>query len=282
MKKDNSLIKVNTEVNADVSKGMRELRKTFPKLSNALDTTLANVVWKVNNLITNSSHEKDKIEETLIDYNEKIESGEECGPLVSIAPEIGVPVIEKLSYINCPEIRKVYIDILYKASYAKYQDRVHPRLVNIVPSLSNQDILLLKSLYRGNLIEVRYRLYESGDKGTFFYNSARDYFPREIEGEGMTPHISIVNLVSLGLLENKNGVNSSLNKECDAYLNEHFDYEEQKFEFVRRYKLKKASNLSDTEGFLIKGFDLNHIRLDINGYELSFLGRLFYEFIESK
>lgn len=61
-----------------------------------------------------------------------------------VPPEIGVPIIEKLSYVTNEELRKLYIELLAKASIKEENDKAHPNFVNIINSISPDEAILLK------------------------------------------------------------------------------------------------------------------------------------------
>ena len=60
-----------------------------------------------------------------------------------VPPEIGVPIIEKLSYVTNEELRKLYIELLAKASIKEENDKAHPNFINIINSLSPDEANLL-------------------------------------------------------------------------------------------------------------------------------------------
>lgn len=101
-----------------------------------------------------------RLKHNLEKYRQKLENTPEeeiCG----LVPEIGVPVVEKLSYVANEELCERYTELLTKASKTKTSDQAHPSFINILNDLSPDEILLLKE-FKGlkaiPYIEVRYAL----------------------------------------------------------------------------------------------------------------------------
>ena len=56
--------------------------------------------------------------------------------VISTSPEIGTPILEKLSYTTDSHIRKLYIELLAKASSSNNVNDVHPSFSNIISNIS--------------------------------------------------------------------------------------------------------------------------------------------------
>ena len=62
-----------------------------------------------------------------------------------VAPEIGVPIAEKLAYVTNEELSEMYVELLAKASQVQHANVAHPSFVNIINNLSPDEALLLRS-----------------------------------------------------------------------------------------------------------------------------------------
>lgn len=93
------------------------------------------------------ANEKGKIilEKNLNAYREKINKIPE-EEIAEIPPEIGVPILEKLTYTSNEEISALYINLLSKASSLETQDQAHPSFVNLIGSMSPDEASIIKYL----------------------------------------------------------------------------------------------------------------------------------------
>ena len=62
-----------------------------------------------------------------------------------VAPEIGVPITEKLTYITNEELSNMFVELLAKASQIQHASVAHPSFVNIINNISPDEALLLRS-----------------------------------------------------------------------------------------------------------------------------------------
>lgn len=264
-------------VNLEVADSIKEFRSSFPESHRAIDVTFSNLIWKLNDYLNKKGPERVLTVEGVKAYSCKIENDKNTD-YIEVPTEVGIPILEKLSYVRCPNIRKIYVDILYKASYSKNQELVHPRLVNLIPSLSNQDVLFLKELYQGNVLEMTYRHRLVDVENRFISSNVTDYFPRQLEAAEMTPQISLSNLRTLGILEERNGLNIDLHEECKAYLERNFNTKDEQFKFEEKYFLKNESELAKIPNFIPDKY--SYTLVDIKSYQLSYLGSVFLQLIE--
>lgn len=66
--------------------------------------------------------------------------------IVETAPELGVPIMERLSYSGDKTIRLLFIELLAKASSYKTVALAHPSFINVISSICPDEALLLQSL----------------------------------------------------------------------------------------------------------------------------------------
>ncbi|HCA00664.1 MAG TPA: hypothetical protein DEO68_00445 [Halomonas campaniensis] len=100
------------------------------------------VLWPVALL-----NEKAKIslEKNLNKYREKLEEVPE-EDVCEVAPEVGVPIAEKLSYVTNDELSEMYAELLAKASQKSKANNAHPSFVNAINNMSPDEAILLKSI----------------------------------------------------------------------------------------------------------------------------------------
>lgn len=69
--------------------------------------------------------------------------------VVAVTPEIGVPILERLSYVSDPNLSTLYITLLTKASSSDNVSKAHPSFVNVINNLCPDEALLLKKFASG-------------------------------------------------------------------------------------------------------------------------------------
>ena len=52
--------------------------------------------------------------------------------VVQANPELAVPVLEKMTYVTNSEIRRLYIELLAKATDSRFVEMAHPSFVNMI------------------------------------------------------------------------------------------------------------------------------------------------------
>jgi hypothetical protein len=65
--------------------------------------------------------------------------------IIEISPEIGTPILEKLSYVQDETLRTMFIELLAKSSSASQVDLAHPSFVNLISSMSPDEAVMIKS-----------------------------------------------------------------------------------------------------------------------------------------
>ena len=83
------------------------------------------------------------LERNLEKYRKTLESVPE-EKIVAVAPEIGVPVAEKLEYVREDRLADLYIHLLASASNVDTLSVAHPSFVNVINNLSPDEALLLE------------------------------------------------------------------------------------------------------------------------------------------
>lgn len=90
--------------------------------------------------------------------------------IVEAAPEVAIPILEKLSYVTNEELRDLYIELLAKASIKDELDKAHPSFINIINSLSPDEAGLLTYFKKYSNIKAKYFFHENVKKSEGFQN----------------------------------------------------------------------------------------------------------------
>ena len=138
------------EIYGDAAKsGAKQVGKaleTVFSFGNTLLLPFALANERANVFRRNMEKYREKIQETPVD------------DVCEVSPEIGVPITEKLSYVTNEELSEMFVELLAKASHFKSANVAHPSFVNIINSVSPDEVILLKSIRHTPLIpciEVR-------------------------------------------------------------------------------------------------------------------------------
>jgi hypothetical protein len=85
------------------------------------------------------------IEKNLEKYRMSLQDVPEA-EIVPVRPEVGVPIVEKLTYVSDDELSDLYINLLSKASTVQTAGLAHPSFVHIINCLSPDEAILLKAV----------------------------------------------------------------------------------------------------------------------------------------
>jgi len=91
------------------------------------------------------------------EYRKKMENIPE-EKVISVQPEIGIPILEKLGYTQNETLAELYLNLLKNASSSDSVASVHPRFVNIISEISSDEAKILETL----------ELHEPGTLGAVF------------------------------------------------------------------------------------------------------------------
>lgn len=70
--------------------------------------------------------------------------------IIPVTPEIGIPIMEKLSYVQNETLAELYLNLLSKASNKEFCSLAHPAFAKIIDSLSPDEAILLQALETKN------------------------------------------------------------------------------------------------------------------------------------
>lgn len=192
-------------------------------------------------------NEKFKInfEKRLNEYKKKIESIPD-EKICNVNPQIGTPLIEKLSYTTNDEIADLFTTLLAKASSIDTLNQAHPSFVQLIERISVDEARLIKYLKnKSEILCISFRAYlVNGDgfvtlleKGTLLPQQVDFIFPRDIKSY-------LDNLESMGILNSAH----TLHRTGDVYkpLLDAYDYDNLNNHHVASGSIK---NIEVTKGY---------------------------------
>ena len=149
-------------------------------------------------------NEKFKInfEKRLNEYKEKLENVPE-EDICDVNPQVGTPIIDKLSYTTNEEIADLFTSLLTKASSRKTVNLAHPSFVQLIERLSVDEARIIKHLLNKDIIPcISFRAYMTEGKGfieilkngTSLHKDVDLLFPQNL-------NTYLDNLTSMGVLD---------------------------------------------------------------------------------
>ena len=146
--------KILLEIYGDLAKpGVKQVGE-------ALGTVLGlgnTILWPIQ-----LANEKSRLvlESNLEKYRVKLENASEKD-ICTVAPEIGVPIAEKLCYVTNEAIAELYLELLARASTSQRADVAHPGFIKVIENISPDEAVLLRTV-RDQLdgipfVEVRFQ-----------------------------------------------------------------------------------------------------------------------------
>ena len=63
-----------------------------------------------------------------------------------VPPEVGVPILDRLTYVNDQALSEMFVNLLAKASQTQNADQAHPAFISIIDNLCPDEALLLRAL----------------------------------------------------------------------------------------------------------------------------------------
>lgn len=187
-------------------------------------------------------NEKFKInfEKRLNDYKEKIEQIPD-EKLCEVNPQIGTPIIEKLSYTTNDEIANLFTNLLAKASSTDTVNLAHPAFVQLIERLSVDEARIIRHLLYKDIIpcvSFRAHLKEKGFQeilrnGTLIQFEIELLFPQNIK-------TYLDNLTSMGILDVSHGLHK---KDENLYIPiyEKYNYETLNETYAKTSTFSKVS-----------------------------------------
>lgn len=175
-------------------------------------------------------------------YKEKIENIE-SNKLATVPPEIGVPILEKLTYTTSDVVAELFLNLLTKASSIDTSAPAHPRFIDIVSNVSVDEAKIIEYLTINNLYSIPFIIFKASQVNdhSLFSHSKLDRTGLEKILTFLYPNnvnLYIDNLVSLGILRRREGfMPIESNNKMSLELLEHL-YEDDKMVLLNHIRKK--------------------------------------------
>lgn len=152
-----------------------------------------------------------------------------------VAPEVGVPIGEKITYVTNEELSDMYVELLAKASIGSTASLAHPSFVNVINNLSPDEAVLLKVLQATPTLPfVETRLQQIGTRSWKVLDPIYSALSK-VSGVSFPNNVAayVSNFEGLGLLQTRTdicvageGIYESLEEESKARCSNKEDYHE--------------------------------------------------------
>ena len=173
-------------------------------------------------------------EKRLNDYKEKLDTIPE-EDICEVNPQIGTPIIDKLSYTTNDEIADLFTSLLTKASSSKTVNLAHPSFIQLIERLSVDEARIIKFLlnkeyipcisFRAHMEKPNKGFLEILKNGTSLQTDIKLLFPQNIS-------TYLDNLTSMGVLDISHTLHKSDEKIYNS-LYEKYDFEKVKENYTK-------------------------------------------------
>lgn len=185
------------EIYGDLAKpGVRQVGKALESILGLGNTILWPITWA-------NERSRISLERNLELYRQRLSTISE-DQVIAVAPEIGVPVAEKLAYVADTKLSELYVTLLAKASSAETVSKAHPSFVNIINNLSPDEAYLLE-LFASASANLPFVTAKHVDPGTGIFDIAGDLLIATAITDGLSFPYNVPaylsNLEGLGLAQ---------------------------------------------------------------------------------
>lgn len=181
-------------------------------------------------------------EKRLNDYKDKLDTIPD-EDICEVNPQIGTPIIDKLSYTTNDEIADLFTNLLTKASSSKTVNLAHPSFIQLIERLSVDEARIIKHLLYEDFIPcITFRAYLK-EENHGFVEVLKNQTNLTTELDLIFPHninTYLDNLASMGVLD----ISHKLQKAEQSIYNKL--YEQHDFEKVNE-DLVKSGTFSKVE-----------------------------------
>lgn len=146
------------------------------------------------------------LEKRLNEYAQKLHSIPE-DKRCEVHPQIGLPIIEKLTYTTCDEIADLFTSLLASASSIDTANTAHPAFISMIERMSPDEARILE--YLKDKEDIQYcdiNAYSNQNSG---YDTLAEHVTMIEEDVGLiypkNTNAYLANLVSLGILRDEKG-----------------------------------------------------------------------------
>jgi hypothetical protein len=165
------------------------------------------------------------LKKRLDSYEEKLNKIPE-DQRIEVNPQVGVPILERLTYTTNDDIAELFTNLLLKASSIESVNQAHPAFIQIIDRLTVDEARILTSLLnKDNIPFVTFKL-EFVSGGTTPIEKYASLIPFEVELIGSGNVLSYYdNLIGLGILSIPSGLFKA-NEELYRPIYERYPFDE--------------------------------------------------------
>lgn len=195
------------------------------------------------------------LKKRLDSYEEKLNKIPE-DQRIEVNPQVGVPILERLTYTTNDDIAELFTNLLKKASSSDTVNQAHPAFIQVIDRLSMDEAKILAHLHGKSFVPcISFQVYIKSATGEnlgyydHLSNATSIQFDIDLLFPGSTPFY-LDNLVSLGILKYPDGVfnnneavyaNLMIQHEYERVLNEY----RQTYDFNRLNVLKSRFDITN-------------------------------------
>lgn len=155
-----------------------------------------------------SDKRKLNLQKNMDKFRKKIETIDEHD-IAQVPPELGVPILQKLTYIQNDDLVDLFTTLLASASSVKTCSLAHPGFINIINNLTPDEAKILKYLSDNDIEDIPFIIIQlqtqvDGKQGNDDFSSRLTGFDRMEELNLLFPqndHLYFDNFMGLGLLD---------------------------------------------------------------------------------
>lgn len=182
------------------------LRPSVQVIGKSLKAVLEFVSTPFMALQLQNDKAKLNLEKRLDEYAQKLHSIPE-DKRCEVHPQIGLPIIEKLTYTTCDEIADLFTSLLASASSSETVNTAHPAFISMIERMSPDEARILE--YLKDKEDIQYcdiNVYSNQNSG---YDTLFEHVTMIEEDVALiypeNTNAYLANLVSLGILCDKKG-----------------------------------------------------------------------------
>ncbi|EOP35272.1 hypothetical protein IKI_05802 [Bacillus toyonensis] len=231
--------------------GVKKIGQSLESVLDIAQTTLLPIkFWSEKKKIT--------FQNNLEQYRKKIEKIDE-EDIIDVSPEIGIPIIEKLTYTSNEELSKLFTNLLTKAASSQNVHLGHPGFIKIIESLSVDEAKIIQ--YFSNHVigegidtipHITLRAQKADKNGgadVYQYLSGIEYQTELIYPQNMQLYLD--NLVSLGIIENHPNIPLADETRYEKVENKYDHLKEEIEQFMQEDKANLWESIETKQGYYL-------------------------------
>lgn len=196
---------IESPIKVDISKSANKTLEAlcFPAAEQA-GKAIGNIIGLINTMTLPAKFANVWAERNFEKYAEKLKDIPKEN-IKEVEPEIGIPLIDKLSYTSNNDLAEAYANLLAKASSKEDVNLVHPGFINKLNSMAPDEIKILEYLKdKDKICYIYFRAEQAnGDGMNLTYKLTGLENILDISTKNIQIHME--NLISLSILKDQEG-----------------------------------------------------------------------------